>query len=65
MICAVTGFISVGDWVEVMERESHLNLPWRVLKDKLVTLHPTNGQVDYHSTFSDDGFKKDLTIKAS
>ncbi|XP_071524819.1 serine/threonine-protein phosphatase with EF-hands pef-1-like [Panulirus ornatus] len=58
-----TGYISVGDWVEVMERESHLNLPWRVLKDKLVTLHPTTGQVDYQSTFSDDDFKSDLNIK--
>ncbi|XP_042228027.1 serine/threonine-protein phosphatase with EF-hands 2-like [Homarus americanus] len=58
-----TGYISVGDWVEVMEKESKLNLPWRVLKDKLVFLHPTNGQVNYRSTFSDETIKKDLAVK--
>nr|XP_045581215.1 serine/threonine-protein phosphatase with EF-hands 2-like [Procambarus clarkii] len=56
------GYISVGDWVEVMEKESHLNLPWRVLREKLVSLHPTTGLVDYHSSFTDELFKKDLPI---
>nr|XP_045623056.1 serine/threonine-protein phosphatase with EF-hands 2-like [Procambarus clarkii] len=58
-----TGYIGVGDWVEVMARESSLKLPWRVLKDKLVTLHPTSGQVNYTTTFLDDTFKKDLAVK--
>ncbi|KAG7162043.1 Serine/threonine-protein phosphatase with EF-hands pef-1-like [Homarus americanus] len=58
-----TGYISVGDWVEVMEKESHLNLPWRVLRDKLVSHHPTTGQVDYHSSFNDEFVKKDIAVK--
>ncbi|KAK8748422.1 hypothetical protein OTU49_016134, partial [Cherax quadricarinatus] len=58
-----TGYISVGDWVEVMENESNLNLPWRVLKDKLVSLHPSSGHVNYDSTFIDDTFKKDIAVK--
>lgn len=58
-----TGYISLGDWVEVMEKECHLNLPWRVLRDKLVSLHPITGEVDYHSCFSEEAFKKNLAIK--
>ncbi|XP_045134039.1 serine/threonine-protein phosphatase with EF-hands 2-like isoform X2 [Portunus trituberculatus] len=58
-----TGHLSVADWVDVMEKECHLNLPWRVLKDKLVTLHPTTGEVNYRSSFSDDLLKNDLTVK--
>ncbi|KAK3869497.1 hypothetical protein Pcinc_025193 [Petrolisthes cinctipes] len=46
-----------------MEKECHLNLPWRVLKDKLVTLHPTSGHVNYLSSFSEEPFKKDLAVK--
>ncbi|XP_071545564.1 serine/threonine-protein phosphatase with EF-hands pef-1-like [Panulirus ornatus] len=57
------GYISVGDWVEVMEKECHLNLPWRVLREKLVSLHPITGDVDYNSCFSDDTIKKNLAIK--
>ncbi|XP_042891838.1 serine/threonine-protein phosphatase with EF-hands 2-like isoform X1 [Penaeus japonicus] len=57
------GYITVNDWVEVMERESHLNLPWRVLREKLVTLHPITDMVDYRSTFSEESFKKNLAVK--
>ncbi|XP_050731187.1 serine/threonine-protein phosphatase with EF-hands 2-like isoform X2 [Eriocheir sinensis] len=61
---AKSGYLSVADWVEVMEQECHLNLPWRVLKDKLVTLHPTSGEINYRSSFTDDHFKKDLAVKS-
>lgn len=57
------GYITVSDWVEVMERESHLNLPWRVLREKIVTLHPITDMVDYRSTFSEETFKKNLAVK--
>ncbi|XP_037776292.1 serine/threonine-protein phosphatase with EF-hands pef-1-like [Penaeus monodon] len=57
------GYITVSDWVEVMERESHLNLPWRVLREKIVTLHPITDMVDYKSTFSEETFKKNLAVK--
>lgn len=46
-----------------MERESHLNLPWRVLREKIVTLHPITDMVDYKSTFSEETFKKNLAVK--
>ncbi|KAK7072460.1 phosphoprotein phosphatase activity protein [Halocaridina rubra] len=59
-----SGYISVCDWVEVMEKDCHLNLPWRVLREKLVSLQPGTGLVDYNSTFSEEALKVDLAVKS-
>lgn len=52
------GYISVSDWCQVMEETTHLGLPWRMLKDKLVRTDPDTRRVRYMDTF-------DLTTSVS
>ncbi|XP_076047339.1 serine/threonine-protein phosphatase with EF-hands pef-1-like [Oratosquilla oratoria] len=59
-----TGQIALNDWVTTMEKHSHLNLPWRVLREKLVTLDPTTGLVNYNSTFTEGNVDKDILEKS-
>ncbi|CAL4123229.1 unnamed protein product, partial [Meganyctiphanes norvegica] len=58
-----TGYISVGTWVAVLDEHSHLDLPWRSLRDKLVEVHPTSDLVDYNSTFEDQNLTNENGIK--
>ncbi|XP_072941598.1 serine/threonine-protein phosphatase rdgC [Epargyreus clarus] len=46
-----TGYISVSDWCFAMEETTHLGLPWRMLKDKLVRTDPETRRVRYMDTF--------------
>ncbi|KPI91275.1 Serine/threonine-protein phosphatase rdgC [Papilio xuthus] len=46
-----SGFISVSDWCYAMEETTHLGLPWRMLKDKLVRTDPDTRLVRYMDTF--------------
>ncbi|XP_050671394.1 serine/threonine-protein phosphatase rdgC [Leptidea sinapis] len=46
-----SGFISVSDWCFAMEETTHLGLPWRMLKDKLVRTEPDSRRVRYMDTF--------------
>nr|XP_018916539.1 PREDICTED: serine/threonine-protein phosphatase rdgC [Bemisia tabaci] len=49
------GLITVADWCRAMDNTTGLNLPWRLLRDKLVTLDPKgSGKVNYKSTFQED-----------
>ncbi|KAK9876632.1 hypothetical protein WA026_014011 [Henosepilachna vigintioctopunctata] len=50
-----TGFIAIGDWCKAMELSTGLELPWRMLRDKLVTTDPDNQMVAYRSTFDNIG----------
>jgi hypothetical protein len=36
-----------------MEEQTRLGIPWRMLREKLVTLDPSTGKVEYQSTFQD------------
>lgn len=47
----IPGFIKVSEWCTAMETATGLNLPWRLLRDKLVLLDPTNQLVKYSTTF--------------
>ncbi|KAH9640960.1 hypothetical protein HF086_015056 [Spodoptera exigua] len=45
------GYISISDWCQAMEETTHLGLPWRMLKDKLVRTDPDTRRVRYMDTF--------------
>lgn len=47
----MAGYITVSDWCQVMEQVTHLGLPWRMLKDKLVRTDPDTRRVRYMDTF--------------
>ncbi|XP_030767098.1 serine/threonine-protein phosphatase rdgC [Sitophilus oryzae] len=46
-----TGLISVTQWCLTLERCTGLQIPWRLLKEKLVTIHPETKMVQYQTTF--------------
>lgn len=46
-----SGYISVSEWCQAMEETTHLGLPWRMLKDKLVRTDPETRKVRYMDTF--------------
>ncbi|KAJ2950668.1 hypothetical protein O0L34_g8929 [Tuta absoluta] len=46
-----SGYISISDWCHAMEETTHLGLPWRMLKDKLVRTDPDTRKVRYMDTF--------------
>ena len=58
MYIIVTGFITISDWCYAMEETTHLGLPWRMLKDKLVRTDTETRHVRYMDTF-------DLTANVS
>ncbi|GBP41668.1 hypothetical protein EVAR_31986_1 [Eumeta japonica] len=45
------GYISVTDWCNALEETTHLGLPWRMLKDKLVRTDKETRKVRYMDTF--------------
>ncbi|CAH1104062.1 unnamed protein product [Psylliodes chrysocephalus] len=45
-----TGYISITQWCVALENATGLQLPWRMLKDKLVTID-SNNKVKYQTTF--------------
>lgn len=46
-----SGYITVSEWCQAMEETTHLGLPWRMLKDKLVHTDPETRKVRYMDTF--------------
>lgn len=49
-----TGLITVSEWCHVMEVRTGLCLPWRMLKEKLVSVDPAgSGKVLYLTTFQE------------
>ncbi|VEN56607.1 unnamed protein product, partial [Callosobruchus maculatus] len=46
-----TGYISVTEWCVALEKATGLQIPWRMLKDKLVTIDPETNKVKYQTTF--------------
>lgn len=46
-----SGYITLGEWCQAMEETTHLGLPWRMLKDKLVHTDPETRKVRYMDTF--------------
>lgn len=50
-IAIFIGHISISDWCQAMEETTHLGLPWRMLKDKLVRTDPETRRVRYMDTF--------------
>lgn len=47
----IAGYIPVSEWCRSMEAATALGLPWRMLRDKLVTLDPETQLVKYSTTF--------------
>lgn len=41
----------MSDWCKIMESATQLGLPWRLLRDKLVSADPETGRVKYSTTF--------------
>uniref|UniRef100_T1IUB7 Serine/threonine-protein phosphatase with EF-hands n=1 Tax=Strigamia maritima TaxID=126957 RepID=T1IUB7_STRMM len=48
-----TGFIRAKDWCVVMATVLALDLPWRILKDRLVQVEAETGLVNYRTTCDD------------
>ncbi|KAJ8956154.1 hypothetical protein NQ318_020704 [Aromia moschata] len=46
-----TGYISITEWCVALEKATGLCIPWRMLKDKLVTIDPETNRVKYQTTF--------------
>ncbi|XP_017775514.1 PREDICTED: serine/threonine-protein phosphatase rdgC [Nicrophorus vespilloides] len=46
------GVISLKDWCSCMEKTTGLSLPWRLLREKLVTQDERSEMILYNSTFS-------------
>ncbi|CAG9859784.1 unnamed protein product [Phyllotreta striolata] len=46
-----TGYISITQWCAALENATGLQLPWRMLKDKLVSVDPDTNKVKYQTTF--------------
>ncbi|XP_023013266.2 retinal degeneration C isoform X1 [Leptinotarsa decemlineata] len=46
-----TGYISITQWCVALQEATGLQLPWRMLKDKLVTIDPDTNLVKYQTTF--------------
>ncbi|KRT80131.1 HLH domain-containing protein [Oryctes borbonicus] len=46
-----SGYINISDWCRIMESATQLGLPWRLLRDKLVTMELETGKVKYSTTF--------------
>ncbi|CAH0560857.1 unnamed protein product [Brassicogethes aeneus] len=45
------GLITVTQWCKSMEAGTNLQIPWRLLKEKLVTIDADTGKVKYSTTF--------------
>lgn len=56
-----SGLIPVSEWCSMMEITTELALPWRMLRDKLVTLEPGTQMVRYSTTF-DKINDSDITV---
>ncbi|XP_060530879.1 serine/threonine-protein phosphatase rdgC isoform X2 [Cylas formicarius] len=46
-----TGMISIAQWCIGLENVTGLQIPWRLLKEKLVTIDPETNMVKYQTTF--------------
>lgn len=46
-----SGYITLSEWCQTMEDTTHLGLPWRMLKDKLVYTDPETRKIRYMDTF--------------
>ncbi|KAJ8922782.1 hypothetical protein NQ315_007817 [Exocentrus adspersus] len=46
-----TGYISITEWCVALEQATGLQIPWRMLKDKLVSIDPETNKVKYQTTF--------------
>ncbi|KAJ8978308.1 hypothetical protein NQ317_008180 [Molorchus minor] len=46
-----TGYISITEWCVALEQATGLQIPWRMLKDKLVTIDSETNRVKYQTTF--------------
>ncbi|GLV35149.1 retinal degeneration C [Carabus blaptoides fortunei] len=53
-----TELITVSEWCRGMEDATELGLPWRMLRDKLVTMDLETNKVLYMTTF--EGFETDI-----
>jgi len=49
----LTGLITLTQWCTAMEEHTRMGIPWRMLREKLVTLDPSTGKVEYNSTFQE------------
>lgn len=49
----LSGYVTVSQWSQALEARTSLNLPWRMLSHKLVTVHPGTGKVQWQTTFQD------------
>lgn len=49
------GLISVGDWCKAMETATGLELPWRMLRNKLVEVDTESQMVIYRTTIENIG----------
>ncbi|XP_063223975.1 serine/threonine-protein phosphatase rdgC [Bacillus rossius redtenbacheri] len=48
-----TGFITVTEWCSAMESRTGLTIPWRMLREKLVSQDPVSKNVEYMTTFQE------------
>lgn len=53
--------ISIAQWCITLEKCTGLQIPWRLLKDKLVTIDPETKMVQYQTTFDIKGTKLNVS----
>ncbi|KAF5297302.1 hypothetical protein FQA39_LY12141 [Lamprigera yunnana] len=60
-----TGFIPLSEWCRALEAATELSLPWRMLKDKLVSVSPETQLVRYSTTFDKINDSDITTVQAA
>ncbi|XP_044254358.1 serine/threonine-protein phosphatase rdgC isoform X2 [Tribolium madens] len=61
----LTGYITLSEWCKCMEKATSLGLPWRMLKEKLVTVDPETQKVNYSSTFENISSSKINSVQGA
>lgn len=54
VIYLISGEISIAEWCKAMEEGTGLQIPWRLLKEKLVTMNSETNRIKYRTTFDVD-----------
>ncbi|EFA01582.2 serine/threonine-protein phosphatase rdgC [Tribolium castaneum] len=61
----LTGYVTLSEWCKCMEKATGLGLPWRMLKEKLVTVDPETQKVNYSSTFENISSSKINSVQGA
>ncbi|KAG8223779.1 hypothetical protein J437_LFUL001499 [Ladona fulva] len=54
-----TGYIPISSWCHALEKKTGLSaIPWRMLRDRLASVDPESGHVEYTTTFREESLQR-------